>query len=49
MLRQAGISTLVSATSFRTSDYRAMVEEVRGDLPGLRDVVYLPDEQGDTI
>src|SRR5690242_215750 len=37
VLRQAGIATLVSAPSFKASDYRAMVEEVRGDLPGLTD------------
>jgi len=44
VLRQAGVGTLVSAPSFRTSDYRAMVDEVRGDLPGLRDVVYVGEE-----
>src|SRR5215475_809276 len=31
VLNQAGIKLLVSAESFRTSDYRAMVGEVRGD------------------
>ena len=37
VLRQAGISLLVSAESFRTSDYRAMIEEVRGEQDhGLR-------------
>ena len=40
-LRQSGISTLVSARSFKTSDYAAMVDEVRGGLPDLRHVVYL--------
>jgi len=42
-LQQSGTSLLVSAESFRTSDYRAMVEEVRGsagDL-ALERVVYL--------
>src|SRR5436190_949163 len=29
-LRQSGTRLLVSATEFKTSDYRAMVEEVRG-------------------
>jgi len=41
VLRQAGIKLLVSAESFKTSDYRAMVGEVRGDLPGLEDVIFL--------
>ncbi|HEY0485803.1 MAG TPA: AMP-binding protein [Mycobacteriales bacterium] len=41
VLRQAGVRTLVSAESFKTSDYRAMVDEVSGDCPDLRDVVYL--------
>ena len=41
VLRQAGIKLLVSAESFKTSDYRAMVGEVRGDLPGLEDVIFI--------
>jgi fatty-acyl-CoA synthase len=41
VLQQAGVSTLVSAESFKTSDYRGMVEAVRGDCRDLRDVVFL--------
>ncbi|NEK57658.1 AMP-binding protein [Geodermatophilus sabuli] len=41
VLQQAGISVLVSAPEFKTSDYRAMVEEVRGDCADLREVVFL--------
>jgi len=41
VLRQAGISVLVSAESFKTSDYRTMIEEVRGDLDDLRQVIYI--------
>ena len=44
VLRQAGIATLVSAVAFKTSDYRAMVDEVRGGLPALADVVYLGED-----
>jgi fatty-acyl-CoA synthase len=44
VLRQSGCSVLVSATSFKTSDYRAMVEEVRPGLPELHSVVYLGEE-----
>ncbi len=41
VLGQAGISTLVAAESFKSSDYRAMVEEVAGEVDGLRRVVYI--------
>jgi fatty-acyl-CoA synthase len=40
-LGQSGVKLLVSAAAFKTSDYRAMIEEVRGDLPGLERVIYL--------
>jgi len=43
VLRQAGISVLVAAPEFKTSDYRAMVAEVRADCPDLREVVFLGD------
>ncbi|HEX3335009.1 MAG TPA: AMP-binding protein [Jatrophihabitans sp.] len=49
VLRQASIGTLISAISFRTSDYRAMVEEVRPALPQLRDVVYIGDATWDAL
>ena len=45
VLRQSGVSVLVSAEQFKTSDYRAMIDEVRGDLPGLRQVVYLGSDE----
>src|SRR5215469_13051714 len=41
VLRQAGITLLVSAESFKTSNYRAMIDEVAGDLPRLARVIYL--------
>jgi fatty-acyl-CoA synthase len=40
-LRQSGCVMLVAAESFKTSDYRAMVEEVRGELPALEHVVFM--------
>jgi fatty-acyl-CoA synthase len=40
VLRQAGIRTLVAAPAFKTSDYRAMVAEVRAECPDLLDVVF---------
>jgi fatty-acyl-CoA synthase len=49
VLRQAGVRTLVSAESFKTSDYRAMVAEVRGDCPDLREVVFLGTADWDRL
>jgi fatty-acyl-CoA synthase len=41
VLKQSGVSVLFSATEHKGSDYRAMVDEVAGDCPELREVVYL--------
>jgi fatty-acyl-CoA synthase len=49
VLEQAGISTLISAVSFKTSEYRQMIEQVRGTLPALKDVVYLGDPSWDEL
>ncbi|MDT0452193.1 AMP-binding protein [Streptomyces hesseae] len=43
VLRQAGIGILVSSVEYKASDYRRMVEQVRGRCPALRDVVYIDD------
>jgi fatty-acyl-CoA synthase len=40
-LRQSGCRMLVAAESLKTSNYRAMVDEVRGELPALEQVVFL--------
>jgi fatty-acyl-CoA synthase len=40
-LRHSGVKMLVSARAFKTSDYMAMVDEVRGGLPALQAVVFL--------
>jgi fatty-acyl-CoA synthase len=40
-LRQSGCRMVVSATSYLTSDYAAMLREVRSDLPGLEQVVLI--------
>jgi len=45
VLRQAGIRLLLSAESFKTSDYRAMVEQVRADCPDLEGVVFLGSQE----
>ena len=44
VLRQAGVAYLFAVESFRTSDYRAMVEEVADGLTDLRGIAYLGTE-----
>ena len=41
VLRHAGVSTLVAAPAFKTSDYAGMIEQVRPDCPDLDAVVLL--------
>ncbi|MEV4004786.1 AMP-binding protein [Actinomadura sp. NPDC049753] len=41
VLNQAGIRTLIAAPVFKTSDYAAMIEEVRPRCAALRDVVLI--------
>ncbi|GGS15696.1 AMP-binding protein [Actinokineospora fastidiosa] len=41
VLNQAGVRMLVAAESFKTSDYRGMIDEVRPQCPALRDVVLI--------
>jgi fatty-acyl-CoA synthase len=40
-LNQSGVKLLVSATEFKTSDYRKMVDEVRPECAALEGVVYI--------
>lgn len=51
VVRQSGMRTLVSAVRHRSSEYAAMVEEVRGETPELREVYYVsvgePPRNGD--
>ena len=49
VLNQAGISMLVAAPAFKTSDYRAMVGEVRDRCPQLRSVVFLGDPEWESL
>ncbi len=49
VLRQAGVSCLVSATQHKTSDYRSMVEEVRPSIPHLDDVIYIGDASWEAL
>jgi len=49
VLRQAGVRMLVSATTFKTSDYQAMVAEVAGECPLLEQVVFIGTESWDAL
>ncbi len=43
-LKQSGVSLLMLARRYRTTNYVAMVEEVRGQLPDLAQTLVLDDE-----
>ncbi|MDQ6942934.1 MAG: AMP-binding protein [Candidatus Eremiobacteraeota bacterium] len=50
-LRQSGVSTLITLDRYKTSEYLAMVREVRMSLPALREVVIAGEtapESGET-
>ncbi|WP_102145333.1 AMP-binding protein [Mycobacterium hubeiense] len=49
VLNQSGVRTLIAARSFKTSDYVAMVNEVRPECPGLRDVVFLDGDEWEAL
>ncbi len=44
-VNQSGMSLLVTASSFKTSDYRAMVEDTRLECPDLRRVIHLDTDE----
>ncbi|HEY0395799.1 MAG TPA: AMP-binding protein [Candidatus Elarobacter sp.] len=44
-LRQSGVATLVVLDRYKTSEYLAMVREVRGSLPALREVVIVGETE----
>ncbi|HVT64841.1 MAG TPA: AMP-binding protein [Mycobacteriales bacterium] len=48
-LNQSGCRILVSATEFKTSNYVAMVDEVRGDLDTVQSVVYIGSPEWDAL
>ncbi|GAA2810170.1 AMP-binding protein [Saccharopolyspora taberi] len=49
VLNQAGIRLLISAQEFKSSDYVAMVDEVRAKCPALEQVVFLDRDQWDGL
>jgi fatty-acyl-CoA synthase len=44
-LRQSGVSTLIVLDRYKTSEYLAMVREVRSSLPALREVVIVGETE----
>src|SRR3954451_58717 len=48
-LRQSGCRMLIAAAAFKTSDYAAMIEEVRGALPGLERVVLFDSPKWEAL
>jgi fatty-acyl-CoA synthase len=48
-LRQSGCRGLIAAETFKTSDYRAMVDEVRGELPDLEQVHFIGTADWDRL
>ncbi|WSL06187.1 AMP-binding protein [Streptomyces sp. NBC_01288] len=49
VLNQAGISVLFASAGHKSSDYRAMVEQVRSKCPQLRETVYIGDPSWDAM
>ncbi|MGW1677652.1 AMP-binding protein [Saccharopolyspora sp. NPDC002376] len=49
VLKQAGIRMLISAKSFKSSDYVEIVEKVRPKCSGLEQVVFLDDPEWDQL
>ena len=48
-LAQSGCRTLVAAPSFKTSDYRAMIDEVRPNVPTLGSTIFLGTPDWDDL
>ncbi len=46
---QSGMRMLVSAVQHKTSDYRAMIDEVRSQCHDLHDVVYIGEDSWDEL
>ncbi len=49
VLRHAGVRMLLSASQFKSSDYRSMVAEVRPQIPDLTEVVFLDTSDWESL
>jgi len=48
-LNQSGVRLLLAASSFKTSDYRAMVEETAAQCPGLERTLYVDTDDWEVL
>src|SRR3954468_19009980 len=48
-LNQSGCRVLISAPAFKTSDYRAMIAEVRPNVATLEEVIFLESAEWDDL
>jgi fatty-acyl-CoA synthase len=49
VLKQAGVSVLLSAKDFKGSDYAAMIENARPEVPSLREVLFIGSIQWEAM
>lgn len=49
VLKQAGVSVLLSAEDFKGSDYAAMIENARPEVPSLREVLFIGSIQWEAM
>ena len=49
VIGHSGLRMLVSAVEYKRSDYRAMIDEVRPQCHGLRDVIYIGEGSWDEL
>ena len=49
VLGQSGVSVLISALSFKGSDYKAMIEEAKSLCENLREVIFLDKDWEDFL
>ncbi|MBY4110437.1 AMP-binding protein [Rhodococcus fascians] len=49
VLRQAGVTVLLSATEFKGSDYTAMIDDVRPEVTTLREVLFIGSIQWEAM
>ena len=49
VLNHGGVKMLISAVSFKSSDYRGMIDEVRDGVGTLNDVVFIGDPSWDAL
>ncbi|GAT83835.1 AMP-binding protein [Streptomyces sp. F-3] len=49
VLKQAGVSLLIASQTHKSSDYRVLVEQVRGACPDLRETIYIGDASWEAL